>query len=73
MNIPVVIRLQMMCRKFVFVDNTTRFISDSFTQWHIVDIEKADNEMAGLTLGLRSANERRRYKVTLSLIGWVQT
>ena len=24
-------------------------------------------------LGLLSANERRRYKVTASLIGWVQT
>ena len=28
---------------------------------------------AGLTLVLRQANERRRYKVTPSLIGWVQT
>ena len=27
----------------------------------------------GLILGLRPANERRRYKVTLSLIGWAQT
>ena len=27
----------------------------------------------GLILGLRPANERRRYKVTPSLIGWVQT
>ena len=29
--------------------------------------------ITGLILGLRSANERRRYKVTLSLIGWAQT
>ena len=28
---------------------------------------------AGLVLGLRPANERRRYKVTWSLIGWTQT
>ena len=28
---------------------------------------------AGLILGLRPANERRCYKVTPSLIGWVQT
>ena len=28
---------------------------------------------AGLFLGLHSANERRRYKVTPSLIGWAQT
>ena len=27
---------------------------------------------AGLLLGLRPANERRRYFVTSSLIGWVQ-
>ena len=27
----------------------------------------------GLILGLPPANERRRYKVTLSLIGWAQT
>ena len=29
--------------------------------------------IAGLNLGLHPANERWRYKVTLSLIGWVQT
>ena len=28
---------------------------------------------AGLILGLPPANERRRYKVTPSLIGWAQT
>ena len=28
---------------------------------------------SGLILGLRPANERRCYKVTLSLIGWAQT
>ena len=27
----------------------------------------------GLILGLRAANERRRYFVTPSLIGWAQT
>ena len=30
------------------------------------------NLKAGLILGLRPANERRRYFVTTSLIGWVQ-
>ena len=29
--------------------------------------------MTGLVLGLRPANERRRYFVTTSLIGWEQT
>ena len=28
---------------------------------------------AGLILGLHPANERRRYKVMPSLIGWAQT
>ena len=28
--------------------------------------------LPGLILGLRPANERRRYKVTPSLIGWAQ-
>ena len=33
-----------------------------------------DHDMiTGLILGLRSANERRLYKVTPSLIGWKQT
>ena len=27
----------------------------------------------GSILGLRTANERRRYKLTPSLIGWAQT
>ena len=30
-------------------------------------------QWTGLILGLRSANERRRYFVTTSLIGWAQT
>ena len=32
-----------------------------------------DLYLAGLILGLRPANERRRYKVTPSLIVWAQT
>ena len=31
------------------------------------------SHFSGLILGLRSANERRRYKVTPSLIGWDKT
>ena len=34
---------------------------------------QADIVKSGLILGLRPANERRRYKVTPSLIGWAQT
>ena len=28
---------------------------------------------AGISLGMRPANERRRYNVTMSLTGWVRT
>ena len=31
-----------------------------------------DSAIAGLILGLHPANERRRYLVTSSLIGWAQ-
>ena len=37
---------------------------------HAYDRKRTES---GLTLGLRPANERRRYKATLSLIGWAQT
>ena len=36
----------------------------------MVGLEPSDT---GLILGLRPANERRRYKVTPSLIGWAQS
>ena len=35
--------------------------------------ETVENIGTGLILGLHPANEKRRYKVTPSLIGWVQT
>ena len=35
--------------------------------------EKWKMPFTGLILGLHPANERRRYKITPSLIGWVQT
>ena len=37
--------------------------------WHL-PVSRQDS---GLILGLRTANERRHNKVTLSLIGWVQS
>ena len=40
---------------------------------HIVVCSNVNNLPPGLILGLRLANERRRYKVTPSLIGWEQT
>ena len=36
------------------------------------EIEKSQ-DISQLILGLHPANERRRYKVTPSLIGWAQT
>ena len=48
---------------------------------HVCKIKKApwkyesgcDDRLSELILGLSPANERRRYKVMQSLIGWVQT
>ena len=40
-----------------------------YSKIHIANI----HDDAGLILGLRPANERHRYKVTPSLIGWAQT
>ena len=36
-------------------------------------LSKCRCRISGLILGLRLTNERRRYKVTPSLIGWAQT
>ena len=38
-----------------------------------VPIAQIFNILTGLILGLHPANERRRYFVTTSLIGWAQT
>ena len=37
------------------------------------NMDKQITSVPVLILGLRPANERRRYKVTPSLIGWAQT
>ena len=37
-----------------------------------IHMNTCDHIATELILGLRPANERRRYKVTSSLIGWVQ-
>ena len=41
--------------------------------WHAHMQLMLQEAKAGIILGLRPANERRRYKVTPSLIGWAQT
>ena len=65
-------------RANLVVDGSQRFVIMTIT--HAADGIKADTmtpfrfqwHNAGLILGLRPANERRRYFVTTSLIGWVQ-
>ena len=44
---------------------------DSFRSRTLTQISSTPSP--GLILGLRPVNERHRYKVTLSLIGWAQT
>ena len=44
----------------------------SFTDT-LTTIKNYINIKPGLILGLRPANERRRYKVAASLIGWAET
>ena len=40
---------------------------------HPGEVLRGKKQTAGLILGLRLANERRRYKITPSLTGWAQT
>ena len=40
---------------------------------NIISTLRAEYNGPGLLLGLRPANESRRYKVTPSLTGWAQT
>ena len=60
------------------VQSTSRRQEVLFDMMNNGTANKTDNTlhirlMSGLILGLRPANERRRYKVTPSLIGWAQT
>ena len=55
---------------FVNIGSGNGLIPQAMLIFHSRDTNKYSSE---LTLGLRPANERRRYKVTPSLIGWVQT
>ena len=63
---------------------TTWFPCDVIVMWNLCWVsDLAENGVirlhafllgiTGLILGLRPANDRRRYKVTPSLIGWAQT
>ena len=49
------------------------WLNSSLSTSVVVEMTIFSTTCAGLILGLRPANERRRYKVTPSLIGWAQT
>ena len=54
------------------------FVCDMHTKWTgigkaIKGLSFFPNDMSGLILDFHQANERCRYKVMLSLIGWAQT
>ena len=42
-------------------------------KWNPSNSVPTSDTLSRLILGLRPANDRRRYKVTPSLIGWAQT
>ena len=57
----------------IWITDTSSLSSLSPAVLYTIDIDISHNsDDTGLILGLRPANERRRYKVTLSLFGWVQ-
>ena len=39
----------------------------------MMKVTTPSDDTTGMIIGLHPANERRRYKVTPSLIGWAQT
>ena len=55
----------------LFFDNMPILIYLPLT--HSIILSESHAAHSGLILGLRPANERRRYKVTTSHIGWAQT
>ena len=56
-----------------------RYFQINFLEWKLWCLRHPENQgvivfaFSGPILGLCPANERRRYKVTASLIGWAQT
>ena len=55
------------------ISQMRQFVMSNVFLWiRMSNAEYDANHNAGLILGLRPVNERRRYFVTTSLIGWVQ-
>ena len=59
----------MLCKYDVLIKGNP-LVSD---QQILLTKNKNVDATTGISLGLRPANERRRYIVTTSLIGWAQT
>ena len=60
------------------INRTWECFLDSYNCWEFPLVCKGisiapDSPLAGISLGMHPANERRRYNVTMSLIGWVHT
>ena len=55
----------------LWLTTDTPYIALTGELWGVLNNCRVMNN-TGLILGLRPANERRRYKVTPSLIGWTQ-
>ena len=56
--------------KLIYIENTDCEYLKSIS---VVINSAINHPISGLLLGLRPANERRRYFVIMSLIGWAQT
>ena len=54
-------------------DHKENFLRQIFLQICLGSLSSFTGTYARLIVGLCPANERRRYKVTPSLIGWAQT
>ena len=59
--------------KYIVENAQKMFEKKSWKQNWPLSTEHMQYIMSGLILGLRPANERLRYKVTPSLIGWTKT
>ena len=55
---------------WAYMLNKSAYIMPELTPWRLIYVFTL--KTSGLILGLRPANERRRYFVTTSLIGWAQ-
>ena len=67
------IRFALMWNPFTRSSNDSALVMTAAPSAHVNKYVLIWSLLSGFILGLRLTNERRRYFVTLSLIGWVQT